>query len=87
MFRILKYQLPIAGKHEIFIPSIHKILTIQLQNGIPTLWVMVKEISNPVWMNIKVFPTDYYFDCAGLEYIGTVQLEDGRIVLHYYYEV
>ena len=43
MKQILKFKLEIISEQIIDVPQSAKILTVQIQNGIPVLWIIVKD--------------------------------------------
>ena len=82
---IYKYPLSVGDEQTISMPIEGKVLTLQMQFGVPTLWVEI----DPFYLNTKrdrsfrTFGTGQSFDKPG-DYIGTYQLYDGGIVLHVY---
>ena len=85
---ILKYPLrnDLAMQQEIEIQGLLvKVLTVQLQNGIPTLWAVVDP--NPQYselLTIITLGTGWQDDGLGsYEYISTVQDKEGY-VWHYF---
>lgn len=83
---VWKFPLPIdRDDFEIAMPS-SVTMTLQDQNGVPCLWcsVMPDGDSYPhrfVWVGTgKKIPDSVR--CIGVDYVGTVQLFDGSLVLH-----
>jgi hypothetical protein len=86
---IYKYQVPRGGgKHGVKFPKGAKLLTIQVQKGIPTVWAWVDPKANE--SEVKVFhciPTgvgvvdDFWTN--DVRFLGTVQDGDG-FVWHYF---
>lgn len=79
--KIYKYPIPIDGMTVIKMPEGAKILTVQLQNGEPHIWALVNPAN-------KYIDRVFYLNVTGATiedretYIGTFQLQDGKIVLH-----
>ena len=78
---VYKYKLETIGNQLIEMPIESKILTVQKQYGVIVMWCMVdtrKEIKERI---IRIIGTG--FDPTGYgEYINTVQLGEGNLVLH-----
>lgn len=85
MMAIYKYQLALVDRQSIDMPSDANILSVQLQNGIPTIWAEVSP-------DAPIFPRRFAMICTGetisasysnRKYLATLQLHTG-IVLHVY---
>lgn len=64
-----------------------KILTVQVQNGIPCMWAMVDPDASTEEVTIRVHGTGHPIcDSAKLEYIGTFQIYGGGLVFHVFKE-
>lgn len=72
--RIWKFELGFTDFQQIWMPSGAKILTVQIQNGIPCLWAMVDSIAEYEWRNIGIVGTGNPINFKG-EYIDTIQLD------------
>ena len=86
--RIYKYPLEICEKQHLVLPVDAEILTLQLQNGTPTIWCEVDTTSMATELcQILMVGTgqDTHVDIeAGIaDYLGTVQMQSG-LVWHYY---
>ena len=81
---IWKYPLSLEPMQLVSLPLGSEILTIQLQRGVPTLWVKVDPDKINYSMRIFCEGTDFRFDHYS-RYIATVQLDDGT-VWHYFVE-
>ena len=79
---IWKFPLDVCREQEIGLHRVHDLLTIQVQNGQPTLWAMVHPETKPLSVMIRCYGTGNGNPLPDDEYIGTVQL-DG-FVWHYY---
>lgn len=76
MITIHKYQFQIAGSIEIEMPIHSDILSIQLQNGIPTMWAKVDTSLQMVKRIFVVFGTGHEINSVfDYRYIGTLQHE------------
>ena len=87
MKTIYKYTLEPIGGLTIQMPIGAKILTVQGQNDRICIWAEVNSDSPTEEVIFEVFGTghDIRTDMwRGREYIGTVQLCDGTLVLHVY---
>ena len=77
MKAIYKYQLPAVGALQL--PLGAQILTIQLQNGSPTLWALVEPDNTLVDRTISIVGTGWEVE-DNMEYICTYM--DGPFVWH-----
>ena len=83
--QIWKYELKIKDTQSIEMPKGSEILTVQTQQGIPCLWALVDPESESEIRTIELFGTGHpiYYDMGiSRNYIGTFQMEEGRIVFH-----
>ena len=85
---IWKYPLKVTDQQVIDFPSeCPQILCLQMQKGIPTLWVEVNPESVTERWLVHVYgtghPLDDKMDERGL-YIGTFMIESGALVFHVY---
>lgn len=82
---IWKYKLKVKEFQIIPMPEGAQILCVQMQHGDPTLWACVDESAQPVERSILMAGTGHEFHGFDAEqYIGTVQMNDGFIVWHYF---
>lgn len=83
MKSIWKYVLKETSVQEIVMPKLHRILSIQLQNGEITMWVEVNKQSHGEVCRIEMLATGENFplNYKG-NYIGTIQKRN--YVWHYY---
>lgn len=84
MITIWKYILEVTDKQTIEVPEDGKILSVQVQNGKPCLWVLVNSENKKVVRTIVTYGTgnritDYKHDYI---FIGTYQLHNGGLVFH-----
>lgn len=86
MKTIWKYKLTLNSPYIIGMPEGAEILTVQVQNGNPCLWVKVDTEAELEERVFYVFATGQEIDFDGqdiyLTYIGTFQLYDGALVFH-----
>lgn len=88
MKTIYKYPLviePFEYIIEIDLPEDAKILTVQNQNKIPTIWVLLDTDKPKVKRSFKIIGTGHKIDkTISLNYIGTIQNESilGSLVWH-----
>lgn len=84
MKTVYKYYLPIQDVVMITMPKDAKVLTVQVQNGQPCIWAAVNPA--PTELETRAFRiagtghpiVDEIVD----DYVGTIQLHDGRLVFH-----
>jgi len=86
MLTIWKYTIPIYGYYFVIsLPKKAKVLTVQVQHGAIVMWVLVDpdaEVHNREFLTIETGTPITVYDVKNLDYIGTVQLEDGNCILH-----
>ena len=74
-FRLLE---PVS---EFRINGFKKVLDVQLQDGVPVLWVIANADEPPVVVGVRMIETGVRFDGVDdEEYIGTVQMPTGSVV-------
>lgn len=89
---IYKYQLEIKDFQEVELPSEHRILSVQNQNGTICLWAVVDDQETSMTKRrLTIIPTgvpnpdlDFYLG-DDIEYIATVQL--GPLVFHVFIDL
>ncbi len=85
MKRIFKYPIPFEDDITLQLPIKSKILTFQSQNGEPCVWVLVDDIyeDTKVSYRFRMIGTGHPIpDADSLDYIGTAQFNNGRLVFH-----
>lgn len=84
MMTIWKYPLEITDEQTIELPQRSEILSVQMQNGVPTIWALVdpKAPGPKVKQKIGIFGTGNPIDGVLFKqaFIGTVQ--QGSLVWH-----
>ena len=88
MKTVYKYPLQLVEKQEISLPDNHQILDIQLQNGVPCMWVLLDvddlQPSKSHTFYISIFGTGHKFDAKQLNFIKTLQFNSG-LVFHFFW--
>jgi len=83
MKRIFKYTLQVMDMQKINVPEDSTILTVQVQKGIPCLWVLVDTEKAHEDRFIQIVGTGNPIPEGIIRYIGTFQvLEDNWFVGH-----
>ena len=91
MRTIYKYPLPQNGLMTQIRAPILKVLTVQMQNGVPCLWAEVETNNTNKVVELYYYGTgwnldDLFFEMnLNLTYLSTIQ--DGPLVWHYYYKI
>lgn len=83
MRTVFKFPLLIRGEQHIMLPVRHKVLSLQMQRGIPTMWVELEENDPCVGTFVRMIGTGHMVRDDATVYIGTVQDNEGY-VWHYY---
>lgn len=73
---IWKYPLKLIETQEILLPLGPKFLCVQVQNGIPTIWVMVNSKAELIGQGFRIIGTGWQLteEPSG-RYLGTFQLD------------
>jgi len=83
MKTIFKYQLVVEDSQTIKIPKGGDILSLQVQHGIPCLWILVdteqKEKESRVF---EMYGTGHIIHDYNKKYIGTFIIRKGLLVFH-----
>lgn len=78
---IHKYEIPLTDRAEILLPGFWRVLSVGVQRGKPMLWAMVQPGGKRTPLRLAICGTGD--DAEGLgQFIGTLILEDGELVLH-----
>lgn len=83
---IFKHPIAMHGITSLLLPVGFQPLSLQLQFGIPCLWIL-----RPAGLDVSrqhVFVTAYVTGHAGSidgEYLGTLQFDGGAFIAHYFY--
>lgn len=82
---IWKYRLELQDQQFVEMPPNARILCVQIQQSIPTIWAMVDSDSRErEKRSILIVPTGYEQPALGgfINYIGTIQTAGGSLVFH-----
>jgi len=83
MKTIWKYPLETNDTLDILMPKNSKILTVQMQNGIPCLWVLVDDSKENERRTFALHGTGHEVNHTDIKkYIGTFQMMKGTLVVH-----
>ena len=87
METIWKYKLETIAYQEIEMPVEAKILTVQIQNETPYIWVLCDPNIRKQPRLIRIIGTGHEREYIEGTYIGTYQLNDGALVFHVFAEI
>jgi len=79
---IWKFPLQTTDFQVISLPIGHRILCVQVQGGTPCLWAQVDPERDSAQVGIRIYGTGHQVHRIDQSYIGTYQLNDGRLVFH-----
>lgn len=80
---IWKFPLAIADEQDILMPGDASLLAVQMQHGVPTLWVLVTPDAPTVRRRLRIVGTGHPCDdVTAAQYVGTFQLHEGALILH-----
>ena len=82
MKAIWKFPIPVEDLAEVRIPLGGKILCVQAQHEIPCLWALVDPQEKPELRVFRTYGTGHKIIGDPGHYIGTYQLDGGRLVFH-----
>jgi hypothetical protein len=82
MKTIYKYPLRIDDVQGVAIPFGARILTVQEQKGVVTLWALVENTNTPEMWEVRIVGTGNSAPGEGFDYVGSVQTSGGRFVWH-----
>ena len=84
MRTIWKFPLSTDRSTVILMPICAEILTLQMQNDVPTLWALVDSKAPRESRTFHIFGTGHELPTTPLRYIGTFQPNDGgsQLVFH-----
>jgi len=93
MQTVFKYHLDIADRQTLRLPQLLKdvsapkqVLHIGEQNSAPVLWALVDPALPEHDLVIRMFGTGQPCDANPDQYLGTLMLCGGQLVLHLFYE-
>lgn len=83
---IYKYELELSDSQTIYMPKGAEILTVQVQDGRPVIWVLVAPSKGRAKEErmIETFGTGNPIESENIErrYIGTYQMMGGSLIFH-----
>jgi len=79
---IWKWELKTTDEQTILMPLGARLLTVQVQNGVPCIWALVNPTANQIERRFGVYGTGNPVPDEVGEYVATYQLADGRLVFH-----
>ena len=85
MNRVFKYPLKVSDEQIVVLPSVRKVLCVEVQGGIPCLWAEVNTESEELKpLRVLIFGTGHAMPDDPGRYLGTFQLVGGSFVGHVY---
>lgn len=78
--KVLKFTLHITDLQIIEMPAEAKLLTVQMQNGLPRLWALCEENNPASRRKIAICGTGHEQD--GGAYISSFNIDGGALVFH-----
>lgn len=82
MISIWKFPLQTTDHQTISMPIGAEILTVQTQFGEPCLWARVDTNEPKETRSIAIHGTGHSIPDSTVEYIGTYQLSNGKLIFH-----
>lgn len=77
--RIWKYQFDIADKVTIQMAVGAEILSVQMQDGVPTIWALCDPSAAIDNREFRVYGTGHLCHSSASKFIGTLQLQNGLV--------
>lgn len=84
MKTIYKYSVR-RGIFTVDMPREAKLLSVQLQRGVPVVWAIVETTNAPERRILACLETGGFIDpsvLTSMSYVGTFQMHDGDLVMH-----
>lgn len=82
MKTIYKYPLEVTDRQTLMLPAHPEFLTVAVQRGQPCIWALIDTDAELTPFTIAMCGTGSPCDRVRDEYLGTVLLLDGELVLH-----
>jgi hypothetical protein len=83
---IHKHEVPLERSFDILLHPEAEVLSVHVQNGVPQIWVRTPAAESLDYSThprlFYLYGTGYPVDEDAGRFIGTFQLNDGRLVLH-----
>lgn len=81
MKTIWKYPLEVTDEQTIMVPKGGRLLTVQVQNGVPCLWALVDPVALKEPRTLYTYGTGHPVGVA-TAHLGSYQLDNGLLVFH-----
>lgn len=83
MRTVYKYALPLDDLVTVELPGGAKILCVQAQRDVPTIWALVDTFNSPEPRTFRIAGTGHPIEDMHTDnYIGTFQMRGGSLVFH-----
>jgi hypothetical protein len=82
MRRVYKYPVPVNKVFTLKLPEKAEILTVQMQQDNPKLWVLVEVGQPAITRTFRLAETGYDIEEENLVYINTFQVDSGQLIYH-----
>lgn len=79
---VWKYELTVKDVNHLEIPKGGKILTLQVQNDTPCIWILVDSEAEKETRRFGLIGTGHFTRHENIEYVGTFQMYHGNLVWH-----
>lgn len=81
---IWKFPFTVSDEVRVDMPARAQVLSVQLQNGQPTMWALVDPEARLVTHRFRVFGTGHPvpFGIITAQFVGTFQMHGGALVFH-----
>ena len=87
--KIYKYKLQITDYQEIEVPIGYQILSLDVQDNMPHIWILIDPLQEEkMKLKFSFYATGQDIDCGNMkyiDYIGTVHLCNGSLVYHCFF--
>lgn len=84
MRTIWKFPLAMVERQPVMMPRVSRILALQNQGGIPTIWAEVDPESPAITATVTLVGTGREVPADSGDYVGTVQEQGGMFIWHFY---
>ena len=87
--KIYKYKLQITENQEIEVPIGYQILSLDVQDNMPYIWILIDPLQEEkMKLKFSFYTTGQDIDCSNMkyiDYIGTVHLCNSSLVYHCFF--
>lgn len=77
--KVFKYSLPILGETEVMMPIGARVLSIDLQRGVPQIWALVNDGNDLEKRCFLIAATGEKITYVAPLFIGTIQMDNGFV--------